>query len=285
MKNVLLILALIISGNIYAQDQIVTIHSDTLSCTITKMKNGYVYFNFRGNDSTQVFNSVMPIDQIQSIESKTFAAMEEENAEVYPKTWLRIKGGYSRRIAKIPENALNSQKDYYNELRNGYCFGAEFTYFLDQTSGLGLKYSLHRSKASEVVKVGTIGYMPFYDKVQDNISIHYIALTYTIRFLSDNNCNVAYLCSSFGLVNYKNAAFIPKSAVIKAQTLGLSFDFGYDIVMSENTAFSLGIGLSTGYYDKFTITNSNGKTSEEEFERGKGDNLARLNLTIGLVFK
>ena len=267
------------SDPLLTHDQIITINSDTLTCTITEKNRDKINYSFQNADSTIVYNASMPTDQVKEIRSATY--MQGNMALLHPKPstfWLRFEGGYSRRLGKIPEELSNTLDPYMEQVRNGFCMGGSLTYFPGNNFGLGVKYNLHRSRASLL--------MPNAIQIKDDIFIHFIAPALTLRFISPESYNAAYLTAAFGVIRYRNSASIPDKIIIKAKTVGFSLDFGYDIGISDDVAVTLGCGIATGYYESFELTGSAKKfAGNGSFKTNHGDNLLRLNLTVGLAFK
>lgn len=285
-----IIIFLALACNLNAQDLIVTNQSDSINCFISKQKAGYVYFVTNAKDSTRNINSVLPMTQVKSIVRDYYSEYVVSQVQVkqrtYPKFRAGIKSGYSRRLAPIPDSTPASLEDYFKQIKNGIHLGIDLTYFFNKVNGIALIYALHNSKASGLTTISVGSGITLNNViVTDNISIHFFGPAYTARFLSNHNSNAFYLRAGLGYTGYRDRILFNQSALeVKATTVGTLAEAGYDIAVMDSFAISLTLGLITGYYEAFTIEDNTGKTVNENFDQGQGDNLFRLNLAVGISF-
>ena len=154
MRNILIIALLILIANtIYSQDLIVTNDGDSINCKITKVKTDNIYFTFKHKDeirSTLLPKSSVKTHQFQYYQTSEVPKEKVVGYENYQHFRLAVNGGYSYQTAKVAENVPSDFKDYIKELKSGYHFGGDLTYYFTEPLGFGIKYYLFKSSKAGV---------------------------------------------------------------------------------------------------------------------------------------
>lgn len=284
----ILILFYFFSQGIICQDLIVTKSNDSIHCKITKLKKDNLYFVFENEGQYQ--STLIPLSEINSykydfFEEKKIPKDSMPGFDDSPKIRLALNGGVSYDPKKFKNSSISGFDDYYNELRSGYHIEGDFIYFFDKYIGLGIKYSLFKSTNSMDNVVfeeqngneitGTLG---------DDISISFIGPQFSSRFLNKTKKNALFLHSAIGYLAYKNNQLLVDPITVKGNTVGFVFEIGYDIGITDNLAFGVQIGATSGNIKKLKIVNG---AITEEVELSDDERLqasARLDFSLGFRY-
>ena len=192
----------------------------------------------------------------------------------------------------MPENLNSEGEAYYAELKNGYTIGGDFTYYFNESSGIGFHVDTYRSKASarvimeEELPDGTTSIRV--GGIKDDVKLLYIGGFYSMRFFNWNYNNFGWMRFGLGYHGYRNDfQLIDQIAMpftITGGTVGVSVEVGYDIGVSEKIAFGSGLGIVGGVLSKMTYDYPDGSSETIELDSDEYEGLGRLNLTVGIRF-
>ena len=280
------ILLSLFSISLQSQDLIVTSEGDSLNCKITNVKSDFIYFTFLYED--QARSTLLQKDQVVYQYNYFQEAEVPANMVVGMKDFPRFRAafnfGWSYRLSKVSDNIPSDFRDYMQNLRSGYMLGLEMSYFMSKPFGLGVKYSVHRSK-NDMSPV-TIMYENGYTRtgqMSDNISISFIGPTFTIRGLNKDMKNSFIMSIGLGYLAYKDVAVLIDDFTLKGSTMGLCWDIGYDIGLSKGVALGFMLSLITGKLTSYDI--SDGFTTQTiKLDSDEQEGLSRIDLSIGLRF-
>lgn len=288
MKKLLLILLTTIScANVYSQDLIVTNEGDSINCKITKLKNDFIYFTFIHKD--EIRNTLLPVSQIKHhewdfYETNGAAGISYTPERNYPTIRVALNGGFSYQIAKIHEGVPADFKDYIRELKSGYHFGGDITYYFAETLGAGFKYYLFKSSNSlDNIYIDDMNGNRRYGKMSDNITVSFIGPSFSTRILNYDKTNSFLMNIGLGYMGYSNDMVLIDKYKMSGSTAGYIIDIGYDIGLSERFALGFQLSLVSGTLFKYEW--DDGITTETiELEEGEYESLNRLDLSVGLRF-
>ena len=88
---------------------------------------------------------------------------------------------------------------------------------------------------------------------------------------------------SLGYMGYSNDKVIIDKYKMTGSTMGLSFDVGYDIGLSENLSLGFQISFLTGTLFEYDW-NDGRKTETIKLEKGEYESLNRIDFSVGLRF-
>lgn len=285
----LLILAVLIfvSNSIFSQDLIVTNEGDSINCKITKVKTDNIYFTFKHKD--EIRSTLLPISSIKTYQFDYFQTSEVPKDKVvgyenYQHFRIALNGGYSYQTAKVAESVPSDFKDYISELKSGYHFGGDLTYYFTEPLGFGFKYYLLKSSNSldNIYLEDTDGNRT-YGKMSDDLTISFVGPTFSTRLLSHNKKNALLMNLSLGYIGYSNDKIIIDEYKMTGSTMGLSFDIGYDIGLSENLSLGFQISFLSGTLFEYDW-NDGSKTETIDLEEGEYESLNRIDFSVGLRF-
>lgn len=288
MKNILIITLLIfIPNSIYSQDLIVTNEGDSINCKITNVKTDYIYFTFK--HKSEIRSTLLPISGTKAHQFNYFQNSEVPKDKIvgyenYQHIRVALNGGFSSHTAKVAENVPGIFRNYVSELKTGYHFGGDLTYYFTEPLGFGIKYSLFKSSNSldNIYVVDINGYRT-YGKMSDDLTISFIGPLFSTRLLNHNKTNAILMNLSLGYMGYLNDKVIINKYIMTGSTMGLSIDIGYDIGLSENLSLGFQISYLTGTLFEYDWDDGT-KTERIILEKGEYEGLNRIDFSVGLRF-
>ena len=275
------------AGNLFSQDLVVTGEGDSLNCKITDLKDKYVHFTFKYKGETR--STLLPISEVKTYRYNYFSTSEVlpneiVGVELYPHWKLGFNGGWSYETADIADNVPADFKNYVKELKSGYHFSGDATYFFSEQIGLGLKYVMFKtSNHIDNIYVIPVNGAPKYGKMSDDISVSFIGPSLSTRLLSENKLNSFVMNLALGYMGYTDDQVVIDKYKVTGSTFGLAYDFGYDVGISKNVAVGIQISYVTGTLFEYKI--DDGTSSKTvKLEKDQYESLSRFDISIGLRF-
>ena len=240
----------------HAQDLIITYDDAELNCQITRIRDGNVYFILNNR------NRVLPLEDVEYYEFDYFSNTRGntqtyfEDEALASKIRIALNGGWGYRPAKIGKNVPPELVSYMKELRNGYNLGLNVTYYFSEKIGTGIKFNYFGSKNEITIPRPlplTMGLAGYYE--QDDISIYFIGPTFGTRLLNQNRRNGFIFNVGLGYLGYYDKGIVNyQRLIIKNGTLGVAWDVGYDIGLSDDFALGIQLSFISGYLTSFKIS-------------------------------
>lgn len=288
MRTALILLIALLCSKIYAQDLIVTKSDDSLNCKITKVKKDYVYFIFKHEN--EVRRTLLPVSDVETYSYNFFKKGEVEEKDIknfkgdYKRLRIALNAGFGYQIAKIADNIPEDFRAYTKELKSGFQFGADASFFISEFVGFGIKYRGFNSK-NELANVSieqSDGSRRF-GKLSDNINVSFIGPQISTRYLNHNAKNALIVNLSLGYLGYSNNSLVVDSFKTSGSTLGLVYDIGYEIGISKHLSIGVQASILSGRLSKIEIEDET-STQTISLEKDQRENLSRLDFSIGLIF-
>jgi hypothetical protein len=271
MKNFLLaiLIGLIGASAAYAQDLIVTTAGDSIPCKITRERDGYVYFTYKklGVPAKTLMAAGNIADKrIDFYDTPVEIALKP----TFSRWQYRLQGGYSRRIARTSDQVPSAARNYINKMKSGYTLGGDIHYFISEPFGLGVKYSHGH-------------YQYKMDGFKDKVNLNYFAVSGLNRFILNSGSEV-YMGGNIGYQAYKDQVSANGALVsITGGTAGVGLEVGYGMKVSDGSKLYLNLSLLSGTITKINVEDG-GRKETVKLEKGEYESLARLELTVGVVF-
>ena len=259
----------------HAQDLIITYDDAELNCQITRIRDGNVYFILDNRNRVLSLEDVeyYEFDYFSNTRGNTQTYFEDE--ALASKIRIALNGGWGYRTAKIGKNVPPEFVSYMKELRNGYSLGLNATYYFREKIGTGIKFNYFGSKNSSY----TASYYG-----DDNISIYFIGPTFGTRQLNQNRRNGFIFNVGLGYLGYYDKGIVnSQRLIIKNGTLGVAWDVGYDIGLSDDFALGIQLSFISGYLTSLKVSDGR-ETRKVKLEKDDYENLSTLNLSVGLRF-
>ncbi len=283
-KSLILLLIMILTDSLYAQDMIVTHEGDSINCKITKVKKDNIYFTFMYKN--EVRRTLLPLSSLKVHQFNFYSKSEipNDNNGSYKRNYQRfrvaINGGYSYQLAKVGINVPDGFKNYFKELKSGYHFGGDIIYYFTEYLGVGIKYSAFRTSNKMNISSTNNQTGEIINGIMSNdLTISFIGPTFSTRYLNHNKSNAFHFKSSIGFMGYSDDKKIITDYKITGRTLGIAFDLGYDIGLSKNLSLSVQASAIMGVLYKY-----NQYDGIKTLEKSKYESLNRADLSIGLVY-
>lgn len=276
-------------GSIFSQDLIVTTNGDSINCKILKIKSDYIYFTLKHKE--EIRNTLLQISDVTTHQFDFYTISEVPKEKIvgyenYPHFRAAVNAGYSHRIAKIAPEVDPFYKNYIDELKSGFHFGADGRYFCTERLGIGLNFNLFKSSNS----LGNVWVEDAYgDRVygimSDNMTILFLGPSVSSRFLNHNQKNAFIMGVSIGYLGYfNNSKVVIEKVKISGKTLGVSYDLGYDFGLSENLSLGLQVSFLAGNISKFKYTFGS-ITRTVELPDESTENLSRIDFSAVFSFR
>lgn len=244
------------------QDLIVTKDQDSIKCKITSIVDNRINFSFTSDGQT--------LDSYLS-----FADISDHKYDYLNPVERRVRFsldlGLSQRTAKTHEDIPFALEDYMQDLKSGTNYAVSISTFFSESSGIGIKWSTHSSRANDGLLNGS--------SVNDHMLINYIGPYYSTRIANLSKKNIWYFNAGLGYLGYTNNGKFVTNYSIKGQTIGLNLDMGHDFMLSDK--FALGFQASFVIGALTEVTDGSRSIELEEEDR---ESLNRLDLTFGLRF-
>ncbi|MDP3433520.1 MAG: hypothetical protein Q8T04_11210 [Bacteroidota bacterium] len=282
------IFAVLFVNSLFGQDLIVTSKGDSINCKITKERDDFIYFTFLVDQ--EIRETLLQKSDVKTFSKDYFSQSlipsdYRSPGKNYEKIRISVNGGYSYRFAKISESVPSEYRDYMKKLKSGNHFSIDASYFLNESIGLGIKYSQFNSKED----FGTVNYDFDQDgridvgQMNDNMTISFIGPLVASYIPSANKKNALFSNIAIGLLSYKDVGTMIIPVVLKGSTLGLVGDVGYQIGIAKNLSVAFTLSYTLGMLSKVEQT-VNGYTNTIELDDDNRENLGRIDFSVGLVF-
>lgn len=287
MKNSLVsTFALFLCYYSFSQDLVVTSEGDSLNCKITKLQDEYVYFTFIHKD--EIRSTLLPLNQVKSFLCNYFptAVVPVDRIiarEIYSHWRFGVNVGWSYQTADVSSSVPSDFKKYVEDLKSGYHYAFEVNYFITEPLGIGFKYvSFHTSNNMKNIFINKNGHT-YYGNLSDNLSITFIGPAFCTRLYNTDKKSALLMNLALGYLDYHNKKEIVVPITMSGSSLGLIYDIGYDIAISENYALGFQLSFLAGalssYEWKEGNTNSTIKLDKDSYE-----SMNRIDISIGLRF-
>jgi hypothetical protein len=169
------------------------VQGDSIHCRITKVKPEYIYFTFKYENELR--STLLPVSEVKEHTFDYFSESEVPGdkiigSENYPNFRLALHGGYSYQTAKVGEGVPADFKNYVKELKSGYHYGGDLTYYFTETLGCGIKTCFfNTSNSMDNIFVENTSGVRRYGKMSDNLTISFIGPTFSTRLLNHTKSN------------------------------------------------------------------------------------------------
>jgi opacity protein-like surface antigen len=183
-----------------------------------------------------------------------------------------LNGGIEMIIAPEPAHIPEELLKYRKSLKSGMRFGADAMFFVSPNIGLGVNYSTYIAHNKTNYLAYELNNNQYEGARQDNIRIHFIGPTLSIRSIPKHNKIYASCDFIIGYFSYSNdLIFNNVSHHLNRSNFGFATSVGSDFMFMKN--MSLGVSLN--------ITAASIKNIETVSEN-KTENLSRVSLVMTL---
>lgn len=290
MKYYLLVIAIILSNFLIAQDYIVINGDDTVYCKIESVGAQKIFFSIP-TDSVP-YNSSLLLSQVNSYYFNH--SFEQQDTVVTVKKSKKEREKIVRESAPLFrfsasyglgyfEYQNTKENAYTKELKSGYNATFEAHYFPEGFNyGLGIKASNFTSKhQADNMSITDGNGNTLIGELSDDITMNYLAGSFVLRCLQKDFTSGVYVDFSFGKTFYtnNNITLIEK---FKTKANGYAFNVaaGYDCKLWRNLAIGLNVAYNRTYINEIEI---NGETFKVD-EDFKENQISRYHLVLGIRY-
>ena len=278
---------MISSHFVKAQDLIVTNKGDSINCRITQKSQEYIYYAFKYNN--EVRNTLIPFEQVKYYKKNFYGYSDVpldslKNAPGNYSRWrIGINGGWSYMPVKTASNIPPDFNQYYKNLKSGYHFGGDVTFFFAENIGVGFSYSsfITKEELNNIYATNIVTVITRTGKLKDDITIQYYGPTLCSRVSSKNKKSNFISCLSIGYVTYNNNATLIDNFIIKGNTIGLMGNVGVDFALDNNFALGITAAYTVGSLSEYTKDDGNSIRSFK-LEQNKYESINHLDLSVAL---
>ena len=200
-----------------------------------------------------------------------------------PSWRIALHGGYAFQTGKVDKNQEQVVVDHAKKLRHCVSYGADVTWYLVKSFGVGLKYSnIHTANSENVTLKYTDGTHRS-GLMEDKIDISFVGPMASYRLLSRNMRSAFIVNFGLGYMRYRNNFVLIDPYVMKGGTMGYVWDVGYDFGITDKIAIGAMLSLASGVLTNYK-TNLNGAMENVSLEENSYIGLGHLSASIGLRF-
>lgn len=288
-KLIIFVFLTILYGyNSFGQDLIVTNKGDSINCKINKERGDFIHFTF--SHDQEIRETLLQKSQIKTYSKGYFPKSEiPTNYKLHlqddEKIRVAVNGGYSYRFAEISESVPSEYHDYMKKLKSGNHFSLDASYFINETIGLGIKYSrFHTREDFGLVNtdIDQDGIMDM-GQMKDDMNISFLGPMFTTSIPSANKKNAFFSSLAMGYLEYKDDGEMIVPMLLEGSTIGFVGDLGYQVGIAKNLAIAFTLSYTLGHITKIKSTIS-GYTTTIELDKDNYENLGRIDFSIGFVF-
>ena len=189
-----------------------------------------------------------------------------------------LQGGFSQLLAKTADAVPAELRNHVSELKSGYHYGGDVTYFVRPTWGLGLKFNQFRSSNSTM----------FYDEMmiaqgveETRLVNTFIGPSLATKYESSSQKHMFLFNLAIGYMGYQSNTGMRIETT--GGTVGSALDAGYDYRITKNIAIGAQLSIVGGVLSK--VTHKHGSRSmTETFPDNQKESMARLDVSLGARF-
>lgn len=201
----------------------------------------------------------------------------------FPRFRVTLGGGYSYRLAAIPEDLAPSTTEYLRGLKSGFHFQGELAHYFSPFFGLGGYYSItHATTEGDVLF--TNGNVQSIEPASGWITTHFIGPQFSLRLLNASGRNAFLINISMGYVSYIQETRVAMSpSRVTGNTYGFAVSYAYEIGVSDNVAIGARLAAIISSLSSYREEN-NLYIRKVQLASDQREGLSRVDLSLYLRF-
>lgn len=285
MKKLILILSILFSNHLFAQDLIVTTTNDSINCKVGQQQGSFTLYKINTPEGIQSRainnNSILKVQyNFYTSNNKIVPAPKKYINE----TSFNAGIGYTMLFKLFDVDDIYF-KDYYNDLSNGINLHAEIQRSFNPKLGLSLRYDYFKSSAEKNNYTFVSQSQNITADIHEEVTIHTLSpgLYYKIPLVEDMKIK---LFGSYDHNFYDDAVKINSTTLdVFGNKSGLSLGIAYEKAINKNIDVSLQIKYRASKLNKITYVNGSGNKTEIELYGFDRLNINRLTLGLNISLK
>ena len=200
-----------------------------------------------------------------------------------PSLRVALQGGYGYRLGKISETGEAVVDQHNQRLKWGFTYGADATWYFDDSFGLGLKFNDMHSKAEDAVTVTYNDGSQASGMYRDVVDLRFMGVMASSRLVFGNDRWIWMMSYGAGYLSYVDNGRVIDAMSIKGGTLGACVETGIDFRLMNNLYLGASIDAIGGKLSSYQHT-QDGKTETVKLEKDQYEGLYHLTASFGLRF-
>jgi hypothetical protein len=215
--------------------------------------------------------------KITEIDSSSFDARKIKKQLVasysdFRKWRIGVNGGAELIIAPESANISEELSKYKKTLKSGARFGADITLFISPNIGVGVNYTTYSANNEASHISYEINGNQYEGSRRDDIRIHFVGPTISIRSIPKHNKCYAFCDFIIGYFTYSNNLTLNNDTRhFKKENFGFSTSVGADYMFLKSVSMGVSLNIMAASIKNAEILSGN-----------KVENLSRISLVITL---
>ena len=194
------------------------------------------------------------------------------------------QGGVVYRLGKIANNLSNVEQQHIKNMRWGFSYGADVSYFVHENFGVGIKFHNFHSADSMPISVLDQSGKVLEGVEEDKMDIYFIGPIATFRLPSRNRANAFFARLGIGFEGYYDYGRVMDiTGTIKGRTAGILYEAGYDFGISKHLSVGANITYLIGFLTGLDV-NINQQSGHIDLDKDNMENISHIGLNIGLRY-
>jgi hypothetical protein len=194
------------------------------------------------------------------------------------------QGGVVYRLGRIANNLSNVEQQHIKNMRWGFSYGADVSYFVHENFGVGIKFHNFHSADSMPISVLDQSGKVLEGVEEDKMDIYFIGPIATFRLPSRNRANAFFARMGIGFEGYYDYGRVMDiTGTIKGRTAGILYEAGYDFGISKHLSVGANITYLIGFLTGLDV-NINQQSGHIDLDKDNMENISHIGLNIGLRY-
>lgn len=266
-------------------DLIIKKNGDSLQCRIIEFSESFVSFSFESSSKNE-FTTQLDLSEVKEYTYNWYKKISLQHKS-FSTFLFHFNLGLGYRTAEAPDDQSSQYEKHVDGLRLGFVYNIGLTLFPSEEFGIGFEYRSHNSSQSTS---GISIYNPslgstVYGTLSEKIHTSFIGPVLKFRTIDPYKKDVPILGFGIGRLGYRNNSEFMEEFSIEGKTLGVLFDFSYDLPLDTKAKNFIGFQLSfTGGVLKEVNVSQGSNKQTIKLDKESYENLARLDLSVGFRF-
>ncbi|MDT3388600.1 MAG: porin family protein [Bacteroidota bacterium] len=194
------------------------------------------------------------------------------------------QGGAVYRLGRVANNLSNVEAQHIKNMRWGFSYGADVSYFVHENFGVGIKFhNFHSADSMPISAVDQSGKV-LEGVEEDKMDIYFIGPIATFRLPSRNRANAFFARMGIGFEGYYDyGRVMDVKGTIKGRTAGILYEAGYDFGISKHLSVGANITYLIGFLTGIDV-NTNQQSGHIDLDKDNMENISHIGLNIGLRY-
>lgn len=194
------------------------------------------------------------------------------------------QGGAVYRLGRVANNLSNVEQQHIKNMRWGFSYGADVSYFVHENFGVGIKFHNFHSADSMPISVLDQSGKVLEGVEEDKMDIYFIGPIATFRLPSRNRANAFFARVGIGFEGYYDyGRVMDVKGTIKGRTAGILYEAGYDFGISKHLSVGANITYLIGFLTGIDV-NTNQQSGHIDLDKANMENISHIGLNIGLRY-